>query len=188
MKNRTFWICLAGILLLFLILMFWGCQRKGDVGGGKASPEQISASISRPFDAKATIRLKDLVLTADINKTNADAITISVDEPKTLSGMKFVYDGKDITVSYMGLSIKLDEQSKLVSSVASAIVKALDQAASPSGIDVQMQDGALLVSGKSEDGAFSITLDKSNGSLAELQLPELDLTCRFDDFIFQNNP
>lgn len=184
MKNRTFWIWVGVIVILFLLLMFWGCQRK-DGGGAAQSPEQISAAISRPFDAKATIRLKDLVMTADINKTSADALTMIIEEPKTLSGMKFSYDGTDITVSYMGLSIKLDENSKLVSSAANLIVGALNKAASPSGIDVRLQEGALLVSGKSDDGDFSIKLDKANGSIVSIALPELDFTCNFDDFVFK---
>ena len=141
--------------------------------------------MSRPFDAEATITMKDLVLTADINRTEPGQATIRITEPKNLSGMNFSYDGDDITVSYMGFSVQLDGNSKLVSNVASLIVSALDKAASPSGVDVSMEEDALLVSGESDSGKFSIRLDKENGSIISVQVPEVDFECRFDDFLFR---
>ena len=184
MKNRTFVICILVIIALFSGLILFSCNR-GNKSGAAPSGEQVSAAMSRPFDAKATITMKDLVLTADINRTKPGQATIQIDEPKSLAGMSFSYDGDDITVSYMGFSVKLDGDSKLVSNVASLIVNTIDKASSPSGVDVSMADGALIVSGENDSGKFSIRLDKENGSIASISVPEVDFECRFDDFLFK---
>lgn len=183
MKNRTFAICVIGVLTVFTVLMCWGCSRRSSPPA--ADQRDVAAALSRPFDAKATIKLKDLVMTADVNRTGQGQATIQINEPKTLSGMAFAYDGQDIRVSYKGLTVKLDENSKLVSSVASIIVNSIDAASSESGVDVRLDGGALVISGESDSGRFQITLDKENGSIATLNVPELDFECRFDDFLFQ---
>lgn len=181
MKNRTFIICIVVILVIFGILMFVSCNKKepGSV------PQSVSENLSQPFDAKATIKMKDLVLNADINRTSLGKATVTVNEPKTLAGMNFTYDGKDIVVSYHGLSVKLDENSKLVSSLLSIIVSSIDKAASKSGVDVAIEGEQLVVSGESDSGKFKIILDKKDRSIVSVNVPELDFECKFDDFIFQ---
>jgi len=183
MKNRTFGILLAVILTAFVLLMCWGCSKRTQ--RSSPSPKDVAAVLAQPFDAKATLKLKDLVMTADINRTGPGQATVQINEPQTLSGMAFVYDGEDVSVSYRGLTVKLREDSVLVSSVAEMIVRSIDAASSGSGVDVRLDGGALTVSGESDSGRFQITLDKENGSIATLNIPELDFECRFDDFLFR---
>lgn len=180
MKNRTFLISIAAILILFIVLMCWGCSKRT-----VPAPENVANTVGQPFDAKATIRMKDLVMTADLNKTEAGKLTLKVNEPATLQGMAFQYDGEDIVVSYRGLNVKLNGDSKLVSSIASIIVNSIDKAASPSGVDVRIDGDALLLTGQSDSGKFNLTLDRKGGSMASLSVPEVDFECRFDDFLFR---
>ncbi len=183
MKNRTFWIVVVCLLIVFVILMSWGCSRKES--SEKVSPEDVSSTVAKPFDAKATIKMKDLVMTADVNRTAEGRATVQISEPKTLSGMSFAYDGKDVLVSYKGLTVKLDENSRLVSGAASIIVNAINAASSPSGINVSLDGKLLTVTGKSDSGQFKITMDKKSGAMATLSLPELDFECNFSDFAFR---
>lgn len=180
MKNSTFilWAIIILVLIGFFLLMTFIPK------GEKIPPKQISTNLHKSFDAQATIKMKDLIMEADINKTDIGACTIKVKEPKTLKGMEFQYNGNDIVVSYRGLSVKLDENSKLVSSVAAAIVNSIDTAASPSGIHVEMEKGALILTGDSDSGEFKIVLDKKTGNMLSLDIPQLDLECNFDNFIF----
>ncbi len=179
MKNRSFILSIVGIVAVFAVLFCFGCQPKQN----KVSNKEATTNLKRPFDAKATIKMKDLVLTADINKTAVGCATIKVSEPKSLKDMKFEYDGKDIKIGYKGLSVKLDENSKLVSSLVAIIVNSIDKAASESGIDVKVEGKVLVVSGESESGKFAIKIDRESGSIATINLPELDFECRFDDFL-----
>lgn len=184
MKNKSFIACLLIIMVLFVLLMAWGCSKRQPAEKAPDA-EQLAASIGRPFEAKATIRMEELTLTADINKTAENAVTIIVNEPAALSGMRFTYDGQDITVSYLGLSVKLDQDSRLVSSMATGLINAINRASSPGGIHVRMEESGVAVSGQSDSGDFQLMLDPQNGSIASVNLPELDLECRFNDFLFR---
>ncbi len=179
MKTRTFMIW-AIVLLVFIAIFAITTFIKPQ----KDAQRQISTTLHKPFDAKATIKMKDLVMEADINKTDIGACTIAITDPKQLKDMKFQYDGEDVKVSYKGLGVKLNENSKLVSSLASIIVNSIDKAASSSGVDVKIDGKTLIVSGKSDSGKFNIVLDKTTGAIMSLSLPELDFECNFTDLIF----
>lgn len=181
MKNKVFIISIIAIVAVFGLLFFLTSKPKTN----KALNKQVTTSLKTPFDAKAKIKMKDLVLVADINKTDVGCATIKIAEPKSLKDMNFSYDGEDITIAYKGLSVKLDEKSKLVSSLVSIIVNSIDKAASDSGIDVKINGNALTVCGENESGKFNITIDKENGSIASINLPELDFECNFDNFLFK---
>lgn len=181
MKNRTFILSAIGILAVFAVLFCFGCQPKQKQSFNK----EAAVTLKKPFDAKATIKMRDLVLTADINKTAVGVATIKINEPKSLKDMKFEYDGKDIKIGYKGLAVRLDENSKLVSSLVAIIVNSIDKAASDSGVDVRVDGKVLIVSGESESGKFSITIDRESGSIATINLPELDFECHFNDFLLK---
>lgn len=181
MKTSTFAI-IGSIILVFIAIFAISAFAKRNT---TQVPRQISTNLHRPFDAKATIKMKDLTMEADINKTDIGVATFKIKEPKSLKDMEFQYNGEDVTVSYRGLSVKLDENSKLASSLASIIVSSIDKAASPSGVDVDIKGKQLAINGKSDAGKFEILLDKKTGSMMSLALPELDFECNFDDFIFK---
>lgn len=146
-------------------------------------PAKTEKIVKNPFEAKATIKLKDLTVVADLNKTAPGQATFLITEPAALNGMTFTYGENDIVVMYKGLSVSLDENSMLTKTALSAIVSAIDKASSPGGVSVSLEDSALKLAGKTEEGSFSILLDREKGSIASLSLPELDLECRFDDFL-----
>lgn len=180
MKTRTFTMCTALLIALILGVTFLGLYNRGKT----TPPVSVTKSMSRGFDATATITMRDLTMTGDINRTAQGACTLAIKEPKHLRGMTFVYDGKDIAVSYKGIKVKLDENSKAVSSAVRVIVDALDKAGGDTGVDVKVEGKAVTVKGESDSGKFAITLDKQNGSVASIKLDELDFECNFDDFIF----
>lgn len=181
MRNRTFVLWIIGIAVVFGILFL----ALGHRGGGSTTArtnEEAAARLAQPFDAKATIRMEELELAADVNRTAPGQLTLAVTEPRALSGMQFSYDGEEVTVSYRGLSVRLDDDSVLVTSLVKLIVDSIDEAAGMEGVDVAVEGETLRLSGKSDTGRFSLLLDRKNGSLASLQMPELDFECRFDQF------
>lgn len=179
MGNKTFIVLVC--VIVALIVIFAGMAIKKKI----TPPKTDVPNISNPFDAKATIKMKDLVMEADINKTENGACTIKIKEPSKLKDMVFQYDGQDVKVSYKGMSVKLDDDSKLANSIASIIVKSIDKASSPSGVNVDIDGKKLLVNGESDAGKFQIALDKKTGSMLSLKVPQVDFECNFDDFVFK---
>lgn len=177
MKNKTFTVCVTILLILILAVTFIGLSKRKV----EKSPEKIVSNLANPFTASATIDMDGLVMEGDINKTESGECTISIKEPKTLEGMKFAYDGEDITVSYKGLSIALDEDSKLVSSAGNIIVNAINKASSKEGVDITLDEKTIIVDGNCESGDFQIKMDKETGSMMSLNLPELDFECEFSN-------
>lgn len=187
MKNKRFIIiiCLIGAIFIFLLILpRLRNSKNSDINKNSTLPRQTEVSLKNPFEAKATIKLRDLTLVADLNKTAARQATFSIKDPPALNGMTFIYNENELTVSYKGLSVKLDENSKLVKTAMSAIIAAIDKASTPGGVSVSLEDSGLKLSGETDSGGFDILLDRKNGSIARVSLPELELECSFDDFLF----
>lgn len=176
MKPKLYKITVVILIALIALLCVLPFLTKSK---SKTVPKNIYNSFTKPFDAQATIKMKDLVLQADVNKTSEKELTMIVKSPESLKDMKFAYDGNDIKVSFKGLNVTLDENSKLVQNVLNIIVKTINSSANSSGIDVDMKDGALIVSGDSEVGKFKTVLDKKNGSIVSINVPSLDFECNF---------
>lgn len=178
MKNKIFIMWIVIILSVFGIIMFFINYKSPN------QSQDVVKNIKNPFTANATIKLKDLTVNADINKTKDGTATIKIIEPASLKDMLFQYNGDNIKIGYKGISVNLDENSKLVSSIISMIVNSIDTAASQSGIDVNIEDTALIISAKSNAGHFKLKIDRENGSIASISLPELEFECNFNEFIF----
>ena len=187
MKNKRrgdilFYFCCGVIIILIIIFIFSIFTKKDDTGKLDNS-ENVVESIKHPFDAQATINVQGITLTADVNKTDYQKCTIVVNEPKSLGGMRFQYDGNKMNVTYKGMSVDIND--KVAGSVAKILVDTIDTV-SPE-LDLVLEDGLLVVSSENEMGEFNITLDEENGNIVSINVPNLDFECNFDDFIFKDN-
>ena len=162
MKNRTFWIAVGVILVVFGGLFFLSGRKPAAV-----SPEKAAAQLAQPFDAHVVIRMENFTMDGDLNRTAPGKAALRVTKPETLSGMQFLLDGETVEVQWMGISVKLDEDSKLVRAALSQI-------------RARIEGETLLISGEQGESRFELQLDPETGSLLSLRLPELDFDCRFD--------
>ncbi len=152
---------------------------------GSPPPEQISNQLSQPFSATANIKMKNMVMVADINKTSPQTFTFAIKQPATLKGLAFQYNGTDLNVSYKGMSVNIADDSLLAKGIAAMVIKAVNAASEETGVTMQEKDGALWIHGTNQDGDFNLKLDKQNRSLLSLDMPSLDLNCEFSNFLFQ---
>lgn len=162
--------------LLLAAALFSGC---GQGEAAPPSPEEVSAAVSRPFDAVADIQMGGISATADLNKTEDGVFSFTFHEPAALNGMVVTMDDEKIGLSYLGLHIEADSEDVLDSAVTKSIVAAVNKAAQPNGITIGTEGSAITVSGETEAGEFTLTLDQKNQSLLTLSIPNLDLECHF---------
>lgn len=181
MKTKTFAFSAIALMILIVIVVATGIMRPRASG----NDQHIVSKISSGFDAKATFKLKDIVMVGDVNRTANGAMTVKITEPKHLNGMTFSYDGSDITVSYLGMNLKLDDDTKLVSGAAQALIGAINKATSKTGLAVKLENKMLVLTGKSESGEFALKMDKKSGSIVSVQMDNLDFVCNFDEFLFK---
>lgn len=170
---------------LALSLMLSGCGGAGGRQPSENEQQKVSSNLNRGFDAKATIKMGDIEAEADINRTKEGVCTVELTSPKGLSGMTFSFDQQNVTVSYMGLSLELDNDSVLTSSMTKAVVASINMAAEPHGVSMAVEGEALVIKGATESGDFTLKLDRSNYSVLTLSIPNLDLECNFNPFSYQ---
>lgn len=181
MKQKTFTISLIVILTVFaLAFAFVSCNKHPS---GKGNEAKAVAGLSAPFSAKATVKLRDITISGDINKTDTGCATMTVLSPPSLKGISFQYDGQDIKASYHGMSVKLNADSKLAGGIIKLIVSAIDKAASNNGVSIKQSGDALTVSGDSDGTKFSVKFDRKSGSIAQISMPDLEAECSFEDFL-----
>lgn len=178
LKNIVYVVTCVTIGLVAVVLLL------NLLGGRSKAGEMVSTNIHRGFDAQATIMVEDVVMLCDINKTVLGDMTISVIEPDTLNGLTIAYNGDDITTSYKGMSFTMDDSSVVATSIGKIILSAINKASSPSGVEVKMLDSSIVIDGETDQGRFSITLDKNNGNIVSLNVPNLDFICNFDEFLW----
>lgn len=196
MKNKTFIISIGIILAVFITLLCLGsCDNRSGNANDDGKGSSVSSNLQQPFTAKATITTRDFTLEADMSKTAPGCATLTVVSPPSLKNMQFQYDGKDITASYMGMSVKLDADSKLSAGLLKLLINAVDKASERNGVAIQEKGGIVTISGnisssesgkssKTDDnsGKFIITMDKKSGTIGKISLPGLDAECRLADF------
>lgn len=173
-KIKWKYVILVVVVLVLLIGLFWACSRNDN-----NIDDIVPLDLEQGFTAKANIHFGDIQATADINRIGDGVCNITLISPQALNGMNFQYNGSDIQISYLGMSVKMDDDSLLANAMTSAIVKAVDTAARGSGISMKKSGKTVVLKGEGDNGNFELQVDKNTGSLLKLTIPEMDLECTF---------
>lgn len=181
MKTKTFVVIIAVIFAVFFMLMFYGGSKKGTK---PVNREKVSESLSKPFKANAEIRLEDMELSASINKKGEGSADVSITKPESLKDITASFDGENITLGYKGMEVKLNKDSAVTNMLIKAVISAIDKASADGGLDIVADDNGIKLSGSGENGEFELQLNKADYSIAKISLPQLDLECEFNEFIF----
>ena len=161
---------------ILLMLILTGCGEKAVL---PPDAEQVSQAVRQPFDAQATLHMGGMEAVTNLNRDGDGAFSFAFTEPAALNGMTVTMDAEKIGFSYLGMHIEGDSADVLDSAAVKAIAGALSKVAEPNGIQVGIEDGAVLVNGESESGEFQLKLDPQSRSMLSLSIPELDLVCHF---------
>lgn len=62
------------------------------------------------FSCKADIAYRDMTVKGRLSRVSAGTLTLEIEEPATLSGMKLSWDGEQVRVNMLGLSVELDRR------------------------------------------------------------------------------
>ena len=101
-----------------------------------------------------------------------------------LRDLTFLLGDRTASVRYKGLSLELDPDSLPLRSVAGLLSGVLDPALGAAGMALTLEEGAILLTGQQEAGAFTLRLDPENGNYLSLAIPEEDFSAEFTDFRF----
>ena len=133
------------------------------------------------FSCKDDIAYRDMKVKGRLSRVSAGTLTLEIEEPSTLSGMKLSWDGEQVRVNMLGLSVELDPADIPASALGSALVDTLDTA-----LRVQDQavfsDGVMKLDGECAAGSYTVTSDPATGALLTVAVPDLELRASFADF------
>ena len=153
----------------------------------ESEQQSVTDSLQQPFSATATIRLEQMTAVADINRTAENTFTFQLVEPQALKDLSFQYNGSDITASYHGMSVTIGDDSMIAKALAGILFRSINEATKGSGVEISEADGILTLKGEGDGGNFTMQIDPKKNTILDLQVPSLDLSCEFSDFLFQPN-
>ena len=176
MKKKVIYAAVfVGLFLFGMLLAWFFFHDRTQVPETKK--ENLVQELQQPFSTA----------TADLNRTAQNTFTLHLTEPAALKDLSFQYNGEDITASYHGMSVSISDDSLVAKTLAGVLFRSLSSATEGTGVDISSKDGILLVKGENEDGRFSMQIDPKHSSILNLEVPSLDLSCEFSDFLFQKN-
>ncbi len=169
------------IILSIIPLLITGCSFNKSENISKNEAKKIADSLNKGFSTEVNIKNKNLEVVADINRSETKSTTIKIKNPKSLSGLTFLFNGSDVEVTFLGFSLSLNNDSVLNQAVAKTIISALNKASTPYGVSFSKEKNAIVAKGETESGDFLLKLNRDDYSLLSLSIDSLDLECKFNN-------
>ncbi len=166
------------VAIIICIFLFTSCGLKGQT----LDEERIKAQIDEPFTTGAVIKYKDIEAHANISKDGLGGYEVMFLSPESLKDISFKFADSKISISYDDISFELDPASKTGGAVTTMIIEAINAAAKDSGVQISLSDGAVVIEGSMQDGAFTLKLDEESGNFLSLDIPSNELYMSFNNF------
>jgi len=168
---------LLATLTVILTMVLGSCGKKGG-GGDGWTPEEAASLFSAGFSTQAEIVLGEMTLSGELSREGART-TLSLTAPEHLEGLSFSVEGGKADVTYKGLSVQGDKLP--APALGRAVALVMDALTHPelltAGTD---ENGGPILSGKTENGVFTLAMDDT--APLSLEIPELQLRCTFTGF------
>lgn len=171
-KNKTIYIAL--IFMITLNLMLSSCKKQPTYKGEAPIGIEFSADIYAKYDG--------MDIEAKLNRSYIGMLTLEVLQPDTIAGTSMVWDGRDITISYGGMSFVVNGSEFPQAALGTAIISVLDDAVSLAPNLGELTDAGRVISGENDHGSYTLISDPDTGNLISLEIPERKLSVRFDNF------
>ena len=173
--KRILWAAVGLVGVCAVFLLWRGFSRQNTVS-------QARRIFSNAFEAEITLHSGDAVLTASVGRDADGAVMLTVKEPALLSGMVIRQKDGALTVSYGNMEFPLELQNMPASSAIGPLFSLLSGALDPLGTEIKEENGQYILSGESEHGPFSVTLDRTDGGVLRVDLPSIGFVCDFSKF------
>lgn len=168
---------LLATLTVIFTMVLGSCSKKGG-GEDGWTPEEAASLFAAGFSAPVEVVLGEITMSGELSR-EGDRTTLSLTAPEHLEGLSFSVQGGKVEVTYKGLTV--DGSSMPVPALGRAVALVMDALTHPelltAGTD---ENGGAVLSGKTENGAFTLSMDDTAPVL--LEIPELQLTCTFTGF------
>ena len=177
-RRALFWI---PVVILTGLIIFLFCRVLFPSGGGAAPGNLLDSLLN--FKCKATVSYNGIEADADIARSLDGSTRVTLNSPEALQGLQFDFSENGVSLNFKGLKLDVEPSSFLASSMASAVVNAVDAALRDENLNMKESDGKTEISSKSGSGNFVLCLDSKTGVPLSLTVPSLGLDCVFSDYV-----
>ncbi len=106
-------------------------------------------------------------------------------EPAALSGVQLDFLDQEVTASYKGLAFSVPQSAQAIRTELSGLMEAVDAMAQDTELAGNVQDGAVLCEGETENGSYSLLLQE-DGTPVSFSLPNYGVVISFAAFAEQS--
>lgn len=153
--------------LITCLFVLAGCGQKNTV-----------APISEGFSCTADIQVGEKNYTAKILASGGGVFSAELTKPKSVKGLKFLFDGEEITVSYLGL--KYTPENLPIDTGFAVVLKDVLSSVNNAAEQAVYKDGSYVVEGSANGTDYSFYVTEA-GYPVKLTAPSLDLMVIFSD-------
>ena len=140
--------------------------------------EQVHAALSKPFSADAELRWGDDGVAMGALDYSPAQTRFTLEYPEAVSGLMLTLSAEGETLSLSGME-KRFSAGTLPDRAPLKLMNGALAAASSGRAEVSETKGAVKVTGRTEAGAFTLTLEPETLFPRELTMPEADLAVKF---------
>ena len=150
--------------------------------GGKSSSRSSATPLADNFSCDISLKYSGMSLSGSITRTGPGHCTITLKEPKTLSGMRFDLTGEGMEISYGELKLPLGSINIPESNLFEPLCRALDAAVVPDSLKADRIDGKNVFYGTSHLSSFEIAC-ADDGRILSIKIPKYELDVSMENYI-----
>lgn len=147
-------------------------------------PTKATENLNTSYTSTMDISYHEIRATATIDQQYPGNYKIKFTQPAVMSGMELETEGQLIRIKYRELSAQFNSDEFFDSSIAKTVISTLNNVTVEEGLEFSLENESLIVSGVGETGKFNLRIDRKNGNLLSLDVPDEELKVEFKDFKF----
>ena len=150
--------------------------------GARPIPSSFVNMLSNGFECGMSVTYDKTPYQIHFTKSDAISYQISVEKPADLKGFVFKCENSNVSITYNGLGINIDQASLPQSAFAQAIFVVLDSAINSKKITYKIFSNRIEMYGETAIGKYTINVDKKTLRPVSISVPAVNLNILITDF------
>ena len=165
---------------LLIVLALSGCS------GARPVPKSFVNMLSKGFECSMSVNYDKTDYQIYFKKSSATSYQISVQKPVDLNGFIFKCENSNVSITYNGLGINVDQASLPQSAFAQAIFGVLESSINSKQITYQIFSNRIEMYGETAIGKYTIKVDKKTLKPVSISVPAVNLNIQITGFKLSN--
>ena len=135
--------------------------------------------IGKPFTCRVDISVLTMDFSGEFTKTDGENMSLTLDKPALLTGMKFAKNGDDVSLSVFGLTVSIENAAPESTSAADVL---FDIFSGDGDYDVEYGESAIIMRRKTGLDTVIVEFDKGTLVPVRLHTENTDIVMTFSEY------